>query len=52
VTDFQLGIDHLHLDGITAKSAAALDMDHVGALDLVIQFSNGVGDASERRSRA
>ena len=42
ITDFQIGIDHVRLDdGLTVKSVTALDVDHTGSLDAVLQLSNG-----------
>ncbi|GJE00636.1 tandem-95 repeat protein [Methylobacterium isbiliense] len=42
VTDFQVGTDRLELlDGLTARSATLADANHTGALDLVVQLSNG-----------
>ena len=42
ITDFQLGLDHVRLDdGLTVKSVTAVDVDHTGALDAVLQLSNG-----------
>jgi Ca2+-binding RTX toxin-like protein len=42
VLDFLVGTDHLHLEGVSASSAALADVDHNGgANDLVIQLTNG-----------
>jgi VCBS repeat-containing protein len=42
ITDFQLGLDHMRLDdGLTVKSVTAVDVDHTGALDAILQLSNG-----------
>jgi Ca2+-binding RTX toxin-like protein len=41
ITDFEIGIDILQLDGVTFKSIALEDVDGQGALDLVVHFSNG-----------
>src|SRR5205085_1686321 len=42
VTDFALGLDHLRFDdGVSVKSAAIADLDHLGSLDLTLQLSSG-----------
>ena len=42
VTDFQFGLDHVRLDdGLTVSSVTAIDVDHTGGLDAVLQLSNG-----------
>ena len=41
ITDFELGVDHIKLDGVTVKSSSFSDVDHNGKLDLVLQLSSG-----------
>jgi hypothetical protein len=37
-----VGLDHVRLDdGLTVKKVTAVDVDHTGALDTVLQLSNG-----------
>src|SRR5262249_18199091 len=42
VTDFELGVDHLRLDDdLSIKSVTTADVDHSGATDAIVHFSNG-----------
>jgi hypothetical protein len=41
VTDLVIGIDHIHLDGVSVRSATTLDVDHIGSLDTHLRLSSG-----------